>query len=87
MTRFQRIQTNKTLITHFVDKLNEIGYRNVPDLADGDQDFLVIDTFRREYIWCENGSYPFSCDKDMYQYEFHQNPETVCLKRIEMGLI
>lgn len=83
MTRFQRIDTDKELINHIVDKLNTIGYKKIPDCTGGDQDFLMIDTLRKEYIWCENGFGPFCSDDDMYIYEFNSTPELITLKYLE----
>ena len=68
--RFQRIDTQKELMNHIIDKLNEIGYKKIPDCTGGDEDFLMIDTLKKEYIWCENGFAPFCSDEQMYNYEF-----------------
>jgi len=83
MKRFQQIDTDKELTKHIVNKLNEIGYKNVPDCTGGDQDFLMIDTLRKEYIWCENGFSPFCSDYEMSKYEFCDNPKSISLKYLE----
>jgi len=83
MTRFQKIDTKKELINHIVDKLKEIGYREVANSTDGDEDFLMIDTLRKEYIWCENGFYPFCSDDDMYLYEYSETPDSISLKSLD----
>jgi hypothetical protein len=81
--RFQRIDTDKELINHFIDKLKEIGYREVQNSTGGDEDFLMIDTFFKEFIWCENGFAPFCSDQEMLQYESYNQPETIDLKKLE----
>jgi len=81
--RFQRLNCKKEIINHFIDKLNEIGYKQVPDCTGGDQDFLMIDTFKKEYIWCENGFYPFDSDESMYEFEYGEIPELMDLKSLE----
>jgi hypothetical protein len=83
MFRFQRIQTDKNLINHIIDKLNEIGYIKIPDFIGGDEDFLMIDTLRKEYIWCEYGFAPFCSDEEMYQYEFNDNSHEINLKKLQ----
>ena len=83
MKRFQKIDTENELINHFVDKLNEIGYKRVPDCTGGDEDFLMIDSFRKEYIWCENGFLPFCSDEAMLKYEFKDEPKEISLKSLE----
>lgn len=83
MKRFQKINTEKELIFHIIDKLNEIGYNKIPDCTGGDEDFLMIDTLRKEYIWCENGFYPFCSDDEMLKYEFIKNPKSISLKSLE----
>jgi len=56
MRRFQRINAGgREFMNQIVEKLNEMGYRFVPDSTGGDRDFLMIDTVKEEYIWCENG--------------------------------
>ena len=49
----------------------------------GDEDFLMIDSLMKEYIWCENGSSPFYSDRDMFEYEFNNNPKSISLKLLE----
>lgn len=49
----------------------------------GDEDFLMIDSLMKEYIWCENGSSPFCSDRDMFEYEFNNNPKSISLKLLE----
>lgn len=83
MKRFQRIDTTKELMNHFIDKLNELGYSEVPNSTGGDEDYLMIDTFRKEYIWCENGFAPFCSDEHMYKYEFSKTPEKIRLEDLE----
>jgi hypothetical protein len=83
MYRFQRIRTNKELINHIIDKLIEIGYKEIPNCTGGDEDFLTIDTLRKEYIWCENGFAPFCSDDSMHKYEFHDKPDAINLKMME----
>lgn len=39
------------------------GYKRIPDRNGGDDDFIVVDMDRREYIYCESGFFPF-CDQD-----------------------
>lgn len=83
MERFQRIDTEKELMNHFISKLNEIGYKEIPNCTGGDEDFLMIDTFRKEYIWCEEGFLPFCSDECMVEYEFNDNPKLISLKLLE----
>lgn len=83
MKRFQRIDANKELINHFINKLNEIGYKKVQDCTGGDEDFLMVDTFNKEYIWCEFGFSPFCSDEDMFKHEFNENPKSISLKSLE----
>lgn len=87
MTRFQRIDTDKQLTLHIVDKLHEIGYKRVPDLIGGDEDFIVIDVLRKEYIWCEFGVAPFCSDDAMIDYEKYSTPKSVTLRLIALGSI
>lgn len=68
--RFQKLDTNKQLINYLISALNEIGYTNIPDDTGGDQDFLMIDTLRMEYIWCENGFMPFCSHEEMEKFDF-----------------
>jgi hypothetical protein len=70
MNRFQKLQTVRELIDHIIVVLEEDGYNQIPDCTGGDQDFLMIDTLRKEYIWCENGFSPFCSDEEMAKYQF-----------------
>jgi hypothetical protein len=56
MKRFKTYKINK--LKSFV----EIGYTQVPDYNGGDNDFICVDNDRKEWIYCENGFYPF-CDE------------------------
>ena len=56
MRRFQIIETEKNLMDSIVEKLIEIGYTKIQDFNGGDDDFILIDTMYKEFIWCEFGS-------------------------------
>lgn len=45
------------------------GYIQITNDNDGDNDFILIDTMLKQYIWCENGTYPFSSPKDRVKYQ------------------
>jgi predicted N-acyltransferase len=79
MKRFQKIDTEKELTNHIVSKLKEIGYVEVKNFTDGDEDFLMIDTLKKEYIWCENGFSPFCDYVEMLSYENVSNPNSISL--------
>lgn len=80
MTRFQRIDTDKTLMLAFVQTLINLNYKEIQNFNGGDNDFLMIDTLKKEYIWCENGFHPFCSDESMYDYEFNKTPDLINLK-------
>lgn len=40
MYRFQQIKTDKEVMNVFVDALNKLGFRQVPDITGGDHAFL-----------------------------------------------
>lgn len=56
MKRFQIIETEQNLMNSIVEKLYEIGYTKIQDFNGGDNDFILIDTMNKEFIWCEFGS-------------------------------
>ena len=82
MTRFQKIDTEKSLMLEFEKTLKNLNYKEVDNLNGGDDDFLMIDTFKKEYVWCENGFLPFCSDEEMCDYEYHSNPEKISLKKL-----
>lgn len=36
------------------------GYVEVPNDSGGNDDYVCVDTLKKEFIWCENGTWPFS---------------------------
>lgn len=56
MKRYQIIETEQNLMNSIVEKLYEIGYTKIQDFNGGDNDFILIDTMNKEFIWCEFGS-------------------------------
>lgn len=80
MRRFQRIDTDDSLMKSIVDKLIEMGYKKVPDWNGGDDDFLVIDSVRKEYIWCEFGVSPFCSDDNLRECEYHHDQDSISLE-------
>lgn len=84
MTRFQRIDTEKSLMLEFEKTLKNLNYKEVDNLNGGDDDFLMIDTFKKEYIWCENGFYPFCSDDTMYNYEYSSNSNLITLHQLTL---
>lgn len=77
MKRFQRIDTVRELIDPIIGVLEKLGYKQIPDCTGGDQDFLMIDTLRKEYIWCEYGFSPFCSDSDMCEFELDGKQTTL----------
>lgn len=77
MKRFQKIDTNKKEMLSFEENLKKLGYKEIANFNDGDDDFLTFDTLRKEYIWCENGFSSFCSEELMREYE---NVETVNLE-------
>jgi Fe-S-cluster formation regulator IscX/YfhJ len=63
-----------------VKALEENGYKEVPNDNGGDDDYICVDHVNMEYIWCENGTWPFSIsslesfedDKNSSLAEFHR---------------
>jgi len=47
---------------NFVTKLIRDGYIEVPNCTGGDEDYICIDHNKKEFIWCENGFWPFYID-------------------------
>ena len=45
---------------HTLEALKTHDYKEVPSDNGGDDDYLCVDHVRKEYIWCENGTWPFS---------------------------
>ena len=80
--RFQKLNCSRKLIRQIIDKLLEIGFKEVPNKTYGDEDFLMIDELRKEFIWCENGFAPFCSDTEMRKYQFLDANE-VSLKELE----
>lgn len=83
MRRFQRIDTTKELTALIVKAIECDSYRRVKDCTGGDEDFIVIDTLRKEYIWCESGFAPFCSDETLCRYEFAENQGVINLKMME----
>lgn len=82
MKRFLKIDTDDVLLSHIVNKLNEIGYKNIPDSNGGDNDFIMVDSLRKEYIWCEYGFGPFCSERDMELYEYSKSTEEITLSML-----
>ena len=53
----------------FEENLRNLGYKEIANFNGGDDDFLMCDVIKREYIWCENGFAPFCSDELMREYE------------------
>ncbi len=60
--RFTKISGTEELL-RLIENAIKNEYRKIPDSTGGDMDFLVIDNLYKEYIWCENGFYPFCQDE------------------------
>ena len=58
----------KNILSEYVDK----GYTEVSNGNGGDDDFLCFDHLKKQYIWCENGFYPFY-KSDLEEYEYNKN--------------
>ncbi len=60
----QRFQIKNRNLEKTVRSLTSRGYKQVPDGNGGDNDFIYVDHERKEWIYCENGFYPFCsiCD-------------------------
>ena len=70
MIRFQKINISKELLLDIEKTLKSIGYTELPNLNGGDNDFLVLDTLNKEYIWAENGCEVFS---DLFYLDANTN--------------
>lgn len=57
--RFVKIDTHKSKIIDLIEELKTDGFKEVANRNGGDDDFLVIDTVNKEYVWCEWGFAPF----------------------------
>lgn len=55
-----------------IKELTDSGYKEVPNANGGDDDYLCVDHQNEEYIWCENGFYPFDI-KSLNGFD-HDNP-------------
>lgn len=64
----QEIRDWVDLVSDYVVK----GYKEVPNANGGDDDYLCVDHQNKEYIWCENGFYPFDI-KSLNGFD-HDNP-------------
>lgn len=42
-----------------INKLKEDGFKEVTNYNGGDDDYLCIDYKNKEFIWCEDGFFPF----------------------------
>lgn len=83
MKRFQRIDVDKEIMLSFKENLKELGYKEIANFNGGDDDFLIFDTLRKEYIWCENGFSPFCSDELMKKYE-NLNSNEISLKELAL---
>lgn len=61
--------------------MEDIGYNEVPNNTGGDEDFIMIDSLRKEWIWCENGFEPFCNEELMMKYQF--SDEMITLNSLE----
>jgi hypothetical protein len=84
MKRFQRIDTERELMLSFEKTLKELDYFELNNFNGGYNDFLMIDTLRKEYIWCENGFAPFCSDEMMNEYEYSEINELINLKILSL---
>ena len=57
--RFVKIDTTKSKILDLIENLKTDGFKEVANRNGGDDDFLVIDTVNKEFVWCESGEMPF----------------------------
>ncbi len=69
MLRFQKINSKK-LFSSIISLMENIGYNEVENNTGGDEDFIMIDTLKKEWIWCENGFEPFCNEELMMKYQF-----------------
>lgn len=72
--RFVKID-NRDFIDLLLPFLKEKGYTQVPDLNGGDDDFIYIDTLRKEWVYCETGFSPFDNYNEMLPYQFKKAHE------------
>jgi hypothetical protein len=42
-----------------IQELNDLGFKQLPDSTYGDHDMIIIDNKLKQWIWWENGFYPF----------------------------
>lgn len=68
--RFQVIDTNKEFQELMVKFLTQEGFKEIYGMTGGDDDFICIDTMRKEWCYCEYGSRPFCNHDEMMQYQF-----------------
>ena len=81
MRRFQIIETEQNLMDSIVEKLIEIGYTKIQDFNGGDDDFILIDTMNKEFLWCEFGSRLGDIEY-IKTLEYSQFPEYISLFNI-----
>ena len=65
--RFKVIHTHKGHLLNLIENLKDDGFKEVPNVNWGDDDFLCIDLLYKEFIWCENGFAPFCSKKQLEQ--------------------
>ncbi len=70
MKRFQIIDSSKDFMNLMVKFLKEEKFTEVYGMTGGDDDFICVDTLRKEWCWCENGFFPFCNQDEMMKYQF-----------------
>ena len=58
--RFSVYRNGVSKFQYALKALEENRYKEVPSDNGGDDDYICVDHVKMEYIWCENGTWPFS---------------------------
>lgn len=70
MLRFQIIDASKDFMDLMLKFLKQENFKEVYGMTGGDDDFICIDTLRKEWCYCENGFMPFCNHDEMMKYQF-----------------
>ena len=65
--RFKLIYKHTEELLDLIENLKDDGFKEIPNVSYGDDDFLCIDLLYKEFIWCENGFAPFCSKKQLEQ--------------------
>jgi hypothetical protein len=69
MKRFEIFYSSSDQLHTIEELLIKFGYKEVPNSTCGDEDFICIDNERMEYIWCEDGFFPFCSLESLENYQ------------------